>query len=215
LRAIDALTGNTNWLSVPSGQPELPSPVVSNGRIFTYSYNDVAILQESSGNVLQQFTFPDISTPYAMNVGYGKIFMYYSATTNIFDNHLTAIDSISGTALWTSTLTQGSLLFHQDYSATHYPGLYDSLALITDNSGLHAYKITDGSQKWLFPCYPEYGFTVANHIIYFGYEPAPLSAYGYFTAMQTNGSVLWQIPGPARSAPCIVTKSGKVYRGSE
>ena len=206
--AFDALTGVQKWNRYTEGSQI--TPTILNNRLYSVETNTLTILDANTGNLL--FSKDDLGLfryTMAINVGYGTIFC---ANQSI---GVTAVDSATGASKWFNPNSWiYSPLF---YTAGSGPIIQDSVVYVHSNYGVWSYNPFTGAgiHHYIGDGGSVSCPTVVNGIIYFGTR-ATSFPYGHvFAKNAKTNSLIWSSTENADfllSAPCIVTKSGKMHR---
>lgn len=227
LYAIDAITGISRWQYYTGSnlQPVVcDDRIYVNNRLMSYSLN---VISTSTGNLIwDKANFNIFFELTGMNIKHGNLYCVASSGANNATNGtngLNILDSATANVKFPTTRFNVSEIFSDNVS----PLFVDSLAFIPTNYSISAYNAFNGQWLYTIPggsttC----GITIVNNLLYFtqtnrfiqdpntggGYYAGFVCAFDYKTRtmkwskefVETNFSM---------ASPCIVTKSGKVYRG--
>jgi outer membrane protein assembly factor BamB len=226
LYAIDAVTGLKKWQYHTAS---ILQPIVCDDRIYVTNHSmsySLNVISTSTGALLwgkENFgIFVDLI---GLNIKNGNLYCITSGGANAATsgtNGLNILDSATANVKFPTTRFN----VFQTYSDNISPLFIDSLAFIPTENSISAYNAVNGQWIYTIPggstnC----GITIANNLLYFtqgnrfiqdpiyggGYYAGFVCVFDYKTRTmkwskefrETN--FLW-------ASPCIVTRSGKVYR---
>ena len=211
LYALDELTGNLQWVEDMGSQ--LCTPFISEDSFFVADGQEILIYNSHTGQLKKNI--PGFPTGGPINIQYGRIFSFDGKSTD------------------TATFTQAYPFFSFEPrfipSGSSYPIVADSMVILpygiynafTGNFICKPPSMFDAGSSGGYLC----GATYLNHILYYttgersaydggGAEHHYSDVYAYDVRSQT---LLWQKTIQSTNIfdvePCIVTKSGMVYRG--
>jgi outer membrane protein assembly factor BamB len=205
LSAIDANSGQIIW-QVQHQTTKLPG--VTGGKVILGDIDASAeALDRQTTAVLWRTTpppsWPDVEVQ-SVNTAFGNAYVYLGGTVNVLDTATGATKSIIGIGG-----PGGGGVAHST----------DSNLFVSAYAGnLYCANLNTGAQEWDLALYPFNGYTTVlsgasslNNIVYYNYD------YLYARNV-TSQQIIWKTPlenndGWSYSTPCLVTKSGKVYRG--
>lgn len=202
LYSLNATTGYLKW-KYPNGG--VVTPVRLNNKLYAISnQHSLFALDLLTGQLLWEKTDPSIfSQPHGLGTADGKLF--YTDLSGI-----SALDTINGSRIWYNPVFTEDIL-HQGYS----PTVTGDTGYFRTLSSIHLYNIQNGNLIWQVPGTITSNMTVYDNIIYYG---ATENGKNYLYAMDVRSRALkWKSSYSSDfpfsiSSPCVVTKSGKVYR---
>lgn len=206
LSAFDLQTGAIKWTAI-YGQ-NFPPPIVRNNRVYMASNtNSVVVLNESDGSTIWNRYISDFYG-IAINVGYGNVYIVS------VDKWIRAIDSATGSDKW--NVNQSKFISSLTYQDGAYPLLIDSMAILPSQAAIRAYNAITGAVIFEMPADITRGLTIVNKVMFAGtynYGDGRISAKDL---VNPANSWVSSFKGSFNnSAPCVITKSGKMYRGGE
>jgi outer membrane protein assembly factor BamB len=202
LSCINATTGNLVW-RYPNGGTV--TPVRLNNKLYAIS-NDhrLFVLDLYTGQLLwQKADHVLFSIPHGLSTADGKLF--YTDANSIY-----ALDTINASVIWSKNINSPNTL-HQGYS----PIVTGDTGYFRTTNSIHLLNINTGNLIWQVPGNITSNMTVYDNIIYYG---ATEGSKNYLYAMDVrSGTLKWRSQYSSDrpfkiSAPCVATKSGKVYR---
>jgi outer membrane protein assembly factor BamB len=206
LCAYDLQTGNLKWTSLAS--QGFPPPIIRNNKIYIAGNNhDVAVVNESNGSIIWRRDISDLF-PSAINVGHGNIYL-------VSENHwIKAIDSATGANKWqVNSVYFGSALY---YYAAAFPVVTDSLAIMSMTASIKGYEPSTGAIKVDMSGDFTSGVTIVNKIMYAGTYNFGDGRISARSLVNPNDNWTSSFKAPFNnSTPCVVTKSGKMWRGGD
>jgi outer membrane protein assembly factor BamB len=211
LYALDVNTGAVKWTYNTGG---FVSPIVLNNKLYTISgHRSIVVINAASGTLLwEKSSTIDFGDPFSINIDQGKIF--YTDRYNC-----AAYDTINGSLIWRSNITTGN--FFPSFSSGTSPLLENNNVYFPTGSTVKILDAQNGAQIW--QTFGGLGLTstatLVNNIVYYGSSEMPQAQSQYHMYAIDAGSksvkwisTYWDTSPFLHSSPCIVTKSGKVYR---
>jgi outer membrane protein assembly factor BamB len=203
LTAFDALTGVKKWYYPITTY----NHVVTDDKIYTLEGSTVRILDAKTGNLRR--TVSGLSGGVSMNVGNGFVYLLQESSA-IYK--IIALDTTGFLQKWAAV--NGTISSLTEIG--NYPHIADSILIYEAIPGIYAYNAFTGAKVWETVGEGRKGGTIVNNTIYYGslkrgfVDSVKLHAYDLNTK-----SFKWSftMKGEAfHGEPCVVTKSGKMYR---
>lgn len=210
--AIDAVTGNLKWSKYMLQTSIIPK--VYNNKLYTAFEGDYSfkILDANTGNEILSTPAGYIGTNHTLALNIANGFIYLQTEGSIM-----VMDTLTAAVRWTAGIPGGYSITHQGGSN---PVVADSLVITVDASGLSklrnaytGFPIADGGGSIV-----DGDVTVINGLECYGTRDIYNAANGFVicATLPLRGSG-WQatIRDDYAGTPCIVTRSGKVYRAGD
>lgn len=212
--AFDAQSGQKKW-EVPSTDEYGSVCAVSDGMIYLSSR------QGGQSNPPAKIIALDLSGAKKWELVTGNNYLLYTpmpVVANgliyaITDAKLVAIDAKTGVKKWDFSGTYPSSTTPIGFDTNRWPSVTGNVLYVADKYYTYALDAQTGAKKWQYEekyNKPLSSATVANETVYLSYSDSEVGVIGINAA---TGAKVWNFKAEATYQPCVVDKSGKVYRG--
>ena len=213
ITAINPNNGSIIWTSTTI-QNRFITPKVDGNRLYTVFDFSLNISDAATGTLLATSPYTGTSNPLAVNVAYGNVYLFKEDGLKVFDKITCAFKwSLSASALPYAFLGGGASPVIRDSILHLHTG--DKIYMYNAITGAH---IADYGGKMSGA-----GVTVVNDMAFFGmrdtYNPytTPMMGVEFKGDGTVYGPGTWQstLLADFTTTPCVVTKSGKVFRAGD
>lgn len=206
LVALNSQTGQLRWTASTQSWTE---PLLLNNRIYVAGDTRLQAYDATTGTqVLNVYDYNAFNNVVALNSAFGSV---YAIREN---NGLAAFDPATGSARWSVNVfpTHGVV----SYGSGRFPLVADSLLLVPRYTGLTAYDPFTGAERWHAPADDMVStVTYVAGIAYYGSRQTRTNSGHFYARNVRTNTTLWVSTASDdfnTSAPCVVTRSGKVWR---
>ena len=206
LYSIDPASGQVNW-TINDEATTLPA-FTGNKVILGWQNGAIEAVNPHTAAVIWQQPetgyYPSVES-ISMNTAFGNVYMYEGGSMPVYD-------TTNGTVKF-NTFAPGDALtpVHCTDSLLFVSSPEGNVTCLNALTGAQKFSFTMSSTAPLITTYALSGTSALNNVFYFNYD------YLYAKSISTQQTI-WKTmlennDGWSYSTPCIVTKSGKVYRG--